>query len=95
MANSSTVQRWLALVWPSHRDLYFEAVIRALWDWTPRDLGRIEHHDRLGAALTTTQYPDETLGPQAHYIIALGLQAPDSNRLVAADVVVDAIATRR
>jgi hypothetical protein len=50
---------------------------------------------RLEAALRTMLYPDEPLGSDALALIALGLLLQGGNRLLATDVVIDAIATRR
>ena len=90
--NGLGVQRLLALVWPGRREVYYEGVVRALWY---RLLGRVQREQRITAALTTMLYPDETLGRRARQVLAQALQAPDANRLLATDVVVDAIATRR
>jgi hypothetical protein len=49
----------------------------------------------LTAALTTMRYPGESLGPHAAHLIAVGLHEADANRLLAADVLADAFATRR
>ena len=86
-----TVQRWLSLVWPDRPELYFRFVLGSVWD---------AHHnvirsDRLDAALLTMLHPDEPLGPEAVRLLAIGLQAGRDSGLLATDVVIDAIATRR
>ena len=74
--------RTLALVWPGRREHYYAGVVRPL-------------PTRLTAALTTMLYPGEPLGPHAAHVIAVGLHEADANRLLAADVLADAFATRR
>lgn len=89
-------ERQLAYVWPTHRELYYAGALHAMdghaapWGGSPRvDLGRVE------AALHTMLLPDEPLGDGASLLLAIGLQSPDVVRLLAVDVAVDAIATRR
>lgn len=93
-AAGTPVQRWLALVWPGRRELFYDAVRHAAW-WMQSDWRKAFPADRVGAALATMAYPDETLGPNALGILAPALGAEGELRLRATDVVIDAIATRR
>lgn len=87
------MQRWLALIWPAQRELYYGTALRvftagSIW------LSAAER-ETLGAALEPLLEPDEVLGPNAHRLIAAALGSSDNDRLLAADVVVEAIRSRR
>jgi hypothetical protein len=87
------MQRWLALIWPARRELYYGTALRvftagSVW------LSAAER-ETLGAALEPLLEPDEPLGPNAYRLVAAALGSSDNDRLLAADVVVEAIRSRR
>jgi hypothetical protein len=87
------MQRWLALIWPGRRELYYGAALRVLTAgsiWS----SAVER-ETLGAALEPLLEPDEPLGTNAYRLVAAALGSSDSDRLLAADVVVEAIRSRR
>jgi hypothetical protein len=94
-ADGRLLQRWLATVWPCRRDLYFGTVLRTLRSWWRSVVNTRQRQDRLLAAFDVMRQLDEPLGPYALELLALGVLASDDNRLAAAEVVADAIATRR
>ncbi len=76
--------RVLGLHWPTQREHYYALPFleRNQPSW-------------LNATLTTMLYPGEPLGGYAAYLIALALHEADANRLLAADVLADALPARR
>ena len=87
------MQRWLGLIWPARRELYYGIALRVFTEgsiW----LSAAER-ETLGAALEPLLEPDEPLGPNAYRLVAAALGSSDNDRLLAADVVVEAIRSRR
>jgi hypothetical protein len=86
-------QRWLAHIWPAHHNAYYEAALRdygveSLW------IG-IAESETIGVVLELMLDPDEPLTEPALTLLATGLGSVAADRLLAADVVVEAIRTRR
>ena len=93
-AGDFNMRRWLQLVWPGNREPYYaNALIRhGLTD--NRWMTNLEL-DTIGVELEPLLDPDEPFGPNAIMLLAAALGAQTADRLLAAEVVIQGIATRR
>jgi hypothetical protein len=87
-------RRWLSLLWPANREPYYEWVlsIRTIehpWWMTP------EQAKTFGPALEPMLHPDEPLGPLATELLGRALGSTPADRILATDVAIEAISTRR
>jgi hypothetical protein len=86
-------RRWLSLAWPANREPYYEWLIAI--KRTPSDSRMDRYEEPIGSVLETMLDPDEPLGPNAIELLARALGSLPADRLYAADVVIEAITTRR
>ena len=91
------MQRRLSFVWPAQREVYFKTVWSAAWSsyGDPWGWGIVKFSHRLTAALEVMLDRGERLEPHALGLLAIGAQAPDENRLLATEVLIEAIEARR
>ncbi|MGO9977565.1 MAG: DUF6493 family protein [Solirubrobacteraceae bacterium] len=90
----SAIRRWLQLVWPANREPYYASALI---------LHRLHVHpwitqaqlEDLRVALEPLLLADEPFGPHATELLATALGSTPANRLAAADVLIEAITTRR
>jgi hypothetical protein len=84
-------RRWLSQLWPANREPYYEWALA---------IPRIDHNywmtdTTFGSALEPLLHPDEPFGPHATEVLCRALGSTPSDRLLAADVMIEAISTRR